>query len=216
MVVAIALLAVAVTRPAPTREDLERIQPGGYLRVIATLVITGAFIALWSLGSVILFGYASRSSRRRRPLDGRPHAPLRPPPLAEPHHLLRPRSRRSSTSCSDAPEDSPVNALMEGLNSLLDISILLYMLVGLLLGFMVGAFPGITATMAVALAAGFTMTLEPVQGLAVLLTIYVAANFGDRVPSILINTPPHRQPSPASIATTLDDIRPSRGGQDSP
>jgi hypothetical protein len=27
------------------------------LRVIATLVITGAFIALWSLGSVILFGY---------------------------------------------------------------------------------------------------------------------------------------------------------------
>lgn len=52
-----------------------------------------------------------------------------------------------------------MNALMEGLNSLLDISILLYMLVGLVLGFMVGAFPGITATMAVALAAGFTMTL---------------------------------------------------------
>ena len=57
VVVAIALLAVAITRPAPTREDLERIQPGGYLRVIATLAITGAFIVLWSLGSVILFGY---------------------------------------------------------------------------------------------------------------------------------------------------------------
>ncbi|MCV0334692.1 MULTISPECIES: tripartite tricarboxylate transporter TctB family protein [unclassified Microbacterium] len=57
VVIAIALLAVAITRPAPTREDLERIQPGGYLRVIATLAITGAFIALWSLGSVILFGY---------------------------------------------------------------------------------------------------------------------------------------------------------------
>ncbi|MFB8188508.1 tripartite tricarboxylate transporter TctB family protein [Microbacterium sp. NPDC055988] len=57
VVIAIALLAVAITRPAPTREDLERIQPGGYLRVIATLAITGAFIALWSLGSVILLGY---------------------------------------------------------------------------------------------------------------------------------------------------------------
>lgn len=57
VVIAIALLAVAITRPAPTREDLERIQPGGYLRVIATLAITGTFIALWSLGSVILFGY---------------------------------------------------------------------------------------------------------------------------------------------------------------
>ncbi|MFK0403110.1 tripartite tricarboxylate transporter TctB family protein [Microbacterium sp. NPDC090225] len=57
VVVAIAILAIALTRPAPTREDLERIQPGGYLRVIATLAITGAFIALWSLGTVILFGY---------------------------------------------------------------------------------------------------------------------------------------------------------------
>ncbi|MDF2560967.1 MAG: hypothetical protein K0R99_2413 [Microbacterium sp.] len=102
-----------------------------------------------------------------------------------------------------------MNALMEGLNSLLDISILLYMLVGLVLGFMVGAFPGITATMAVALAAGFTMTLEPVQGLAVLLTIYVAANFGDRVPSILINTPG----TPASIATTLDGYPMAKQGR---
>lgn len=57
VVIAIAVLAMAVTRPAPTREDLESIQPGGYLRVILTLVITGVFIAVWSLGSVILFGY---------------------------------------------------------------------------------------------------------------------------------------------------------------
>jgi hypothetical protein len=57
VVIAIAILAVAVTRPAPTREDLDRIQPGGLVRVVATLAITGAFIALWSLGTVILFGY---------------------------------------------------------------------------------------------------------------------------------------------------------------
>lgn len=57
VVVALAILAVAITRPAPTREDLERIQPGGYVRVIATLAVTGVFITVWSLGSVILFGY---------------------------------------------------------------------------------------------------------------------------------------------------------------
>ncbi len=57
VVIALAVLALALTRPAPTREDIESIQPGGYLRVIATLAITGVFIALWSLGSVILFGY---------------------------------------------------------------------------------------------------------------------------------------------------------------
>lgn len=102
-----------------------------------------------------------------------------------------------------------MNAFVEGIGSLLDISVLLYMLVGLLLGFLVGAFPGITATMAVALAAGFTMTLEPVQGLAVLLTIYVAANFGDRVPSILVNTPG----TPASIATTLDGYPMAKQGR---
>ncbi|MBV0895882.1 tripartite tricarboxylate transporter permease [Microbacterium sp. NC79] len=99
--------------------------------------------------------------------------------------------------------------ILEGLGALMDWSILLYMLVGLLLGFLVGAFPGITATMAVALAAGFTMTLEPVQGLAVLLTIYVAANFGDRVPAILVNTPG----TPASIATTLDGYPMAKQGR---
>ena len=55
--VAVVLLVVAITRPAPTREDVERIQPGGVLRVIATLAIVVAFVALWSLGAVILFGY---------------------------------------------------------------------------------------------------------------------------------------------------------------
>jgi putative tricarboxylic transport membrane protein len=102
-----------------------------------------------------------------------------------------------------------MNPFVDGIGALLDVSILLYLSIGLLLGFLVGAFPGITATMAVALAAGFTMTLEPVQGLAVLLTIYVAANFGDRVPSILVNTPG----TPASIATTLDGYPMAKQGR---
>ncbi|GAA1540459.1 hypothetical protein HD600_001027 [Microbacterium ginsengiterrae] len=57
VVVAIAILAIAITRPAPGRDDLERIQPGGVVRVIATIAIAGVFIAVWSLGSVIVFGY---------------------------------------------------------------------------------------------------------------------------------------------------------------
>jgi hypothetical protein len=57
VVVAIAILVIAITRPAPGREEIERIQSGGVLRVIVTLVIAAVFIALWSLGSVILFGY---------------------------------------------------------------------------------------------------------------------------------------------------------------
>lgn len=54
---AIALLVIAITRPAPTREDIERIQPGGTVRVLVTLAFSAAFVALWSVGSVVLFGY---------------------------------------------------------------------------------------------------------------------------------------------------------------
>jgi len=102
-----------------------------------------------------------------------------------------------------------VNAVTEGLAALLTMEVLLSMLLGLMLGLLVGALPGITATMAVALAAGFTLTLDPIPGLAVLLTIYVAANFGDRVPAILVNTPG----TPASIATTLDGYPMAKQGK---
>ncbi|SEE64323.1 tripartite tricarboxylate transporter permease [Ruania alba] len=93
-----------------------------------------------------------------------------------------------------------MSAFAEGLSALLDPTVAVCLLVGLLIGTLVGMFPGVTGSMAVALAAGFTLTLDPVQGLAVLLTIYVGANYGDRIPAILVNTPG----TPAAIATTLD------------
>ncbi|MFV0296458.1 MAG: tripartite tricarboxylate transporter permease, partial [Hyphomicrobiaceae bacterium] len=70
-------------------------------------------------------------------------------------------------------------------------------------------FPGITISMAVALATSFTLTLEPAQGLAMLLAIYVSAQYGDRIPSILVNTPG----TPAAVATTLDGYPMAKKGQ---
>lgn len=102
-----------------------------------------------------------------------------------------------------------MNAFVEGIGALLELHVIIALVIGMVLGMLVGAFPGLTATMVVALAAGFTMTMEPVQGLAVLLSIYVAANFGDRVPSILVNTPG----TPASIATTLDGYPMAKQGR---
>lgn len=100
-------------------------------------------------------------------------------------------------------------ALFDGVMAVFEPTVMLCMCAGVVIGMLVGMFPGITATMAVALASGFTMTLDPVQGLAVLLTIYVAANFGDRIPSILINTPG----TPASIATTFDGYPMAKNGR---
>jgi putative tricarboxylic transport membrane protein len=102
-----------------------------------------------------------------------------------------------------------MNAIYEGIGAVMEPTTMLCLGVGVVIGMLVGMFPGITATMAVALASSFTMTLDPVPGLAVLLTIYVAANFGDRIPSILINTPG----TPASIATTFDGYPMAKNGQ---
>ncbi|MFD1506706.1 hypothetical protein FE374_15035 [Georgenia yuyongxinii] len=102
-----------------------------------------------------------------------------------------------------------MSTLLEGLSSFTDPTFLLCMAVGTVLGLLVGFFPGVTMTMAVALASGFTLSLEPEQGLAVMLTIYVAGQFGDRIPSILVNTPG----TPASIATTLDGYPMAKNGQ---
>ncbi|WFP17672.1 tripartite tricarboxylate transporter permease [Citricoccus muralis] len=101
------------------------------------------------------------------------------------------------------------NSVLDGASVVLRWDTLIYIGLGMLVGMLVGAFPGVTATMAVALASGFTLTMEPLQGLAVLLTIYVAAQFGDRVPAILINTPG----TPSSISTTFDGYPMAKNGQ---
>lgn len=102
-----------------------------------------------------------------------------------------------------------MNAFAVAMSSFADPIFWVCLLAGIVLGLLVGLFPGVTMTMAVALASGFTLTLEPEQGLAVLLTIYVAGQYGDRIPAILVNTPG----TPASIATTLDGYPMSRNGQ---
>lgn len=98
---------------------------------------------------------------------------------------------------------------LDGLAAVVDPFTLVCLFVGLAVGTLVGVFPGVTGSMAVALAAGFTLTLEPVQGLAVLLAIYVGANYGDRLPSILINTPG----TPAAISTTFDGYPMAKQGR---
>lgn len=102
-----------------------------------------------------------------------------------------------------------MSAYADALAAILDPTALLCFVIGLGLGLLVGVFPGITISMAVALATSFTLTLEPAQGLAMLLAIYVSAQYGDRIPSILVNTPG----TPAAVATTFDGYPLAKKGQ---
>ncbi|MDC1194801.1 tripartite tricarboxylate transporter permease [Pseudomonadota bacterium] len=69
-----------------------------------------------------------------------------------------------------------------------------------ILGVIIGVLPGLGATTGAAILLPFTLTMEPVQAIAVLSTIYVSATFAGSITAILINTPG----TSASAATTFD------------
>ncbi len=72
--------------------------------------------------------------------------------------------------------------------------------VGVIIGIIFGAIPGMTATMAVAVCLPLTYSLDIMQGLALLLGLYVGGISGGLVPAILLNIPG----TPSSITTTFD------------
>ena len=71
---------------------------------------------------------------------------------------------------------------------------------GVTIGVVAGAIPGMSATMAVALALPFTFSMQPIFGILLLLGVYKGGIFGGSIPAILIRTPG----TPASSATVLD------------
>ena len=80
---------------------------------------------------------------------------------------------------------------------------------GVMIGAIVGAIPGLTATMAVALALPFTFALPPITGILLLVGIYKGGIFGGSISAILIRAPG----TPAAACTTLDGYPMARKGQ---
>ncbi len=93
-----------------------------------------------------------------------------------------------------------MDALLSGLVALADPELLLLIFAATLGGVLVGALPGLNATTGVALLLPFTITMEPIPAIAILITIYCAATFAGAITAILINTPG----TSASATTCLD------------
>jgi len=74
------------------------------------------------------------------------------------------------------------------------------LLLGTVFGLILGATPGLSPTMAVALAIPFTFKMEPAHGLILLGALYTSTVAGGAVSAILLKIPG----APANIATTLD------------
>lgn len=86
---------------------------------------------------------------------------------------------------------------------------LLMLVFGVFFGIVFGCIPGLTATLGVILLIPFTYTMTPVQGLTLLIGIYVGGVSGGLITATLINIPG----TPAAIYTTFDGYPMAKSGR---
>lgn len=99
--------------------------------------------------------------------------------------------------------------LIQGLSNFANIYNLMAIAGGMLTGVVVGAIPGLTGTMAVALALPFTFYMDPITGIILLVGIYKGAIYGGSISAILIKTPG----TPAAACTVMDGYPLAQKGQ---
>ena len=80
---------------------------------------------------------------------------------------------------------------------------------GIFMGIVFGCIPGLTATLGVTLMIPFTYALSPVQGLTLLIAIYVGGISGGLITATLINIPG----TPSSIFTCYDGYPKAKNGK---
>ena len=96
-----------------------------------------------------------------------------------------------------------------GLANVAQVKYLLPLVVGTFVGVLGGALPGVTITMTIIVALPFTFGLDPLQGLAAMVGIYVGGSAGGLVTACLLGIPG----TPSAVATTFDGFPMSRKGE---
>ena len=87
-----------------------------------------------------------------------------------------------------------------GFTEILNPTSLLLIAVGVCVGILGGAIPGISPSMAVALLLPMTYSMSPIQGIIMLMGIYIGANYGGSITAVAINTPG----TPSAAVTSFD------------
>jgi len=93
-----------------------------------------------------------------------------------------------------------IESIISAAVAVVNLKAILVIVEGVALGIVVGAMPGLSATLGVALASPITFGMDPLQGLMLLLGIYVGAVYGGSISAILLGIPG----TPAAVATVLD------------
>ncbi len=90
--------------------------------------------------------------------------------------------------------------LVEGFGVIGGFIPILIIMLGVIMGIIAGAMPGLSPSMGVALLVPFTYTMSPTLALILLVSIYIAANYGGSITAVTINAPG----TPASVVTAFD------------
>jgi putative tricarboxylic transport membrane protein len=95
------------------------------------------------------------------------------------------------------------------LKEVLDFHTLMLIVIGTFIGITSGAIPGFTITMAVLLTFPFTFAMDPINGLALMIGVFVGGFSGGLVSGIMLGIPG----TPASITTTYDGYPMHKNGE---
>jgi putative tricarboxylic transport membrane protein len=90
--------------------------------------------------------------------------------------------------------------LLTGLAQLGDPAVFMTMVIGAILGVVVGAIPGAGAAVTIAILLPTTFSMDPLNGMTLLLGVYCGAAYGSAIPAVMINTPG----SPVAVMTALE------------
>lgn len=92
------------------------------------------------------------------------------------------------------------NVVINGMAAVMNLECMMYIFGGTLLGIIFGAAPGLNTAMAVALCLPITYSLSAVNGIAMIMGLFIGGVSGGLITAILINIPG----TAASLATTFD------------
>lgn len=99
--------------------------------------------------------------------------------------------------------------LILGFSTIASVPALVAIVAGVLIGILCGVLPGLSASTAVALMVPFTFGMDPVVSVLLLVSVYLAGEYGGSITAIAIGTPG----TPAAAATMIDGHELTRQGK---
>ncbi|MCL2569455.1 MAG: tripartite tricarboxylate transporter permease [Oscillospiraceae bacterium] len=102
-----------------------------------------------------------------------------------------------------------IENLAIGLNAILNPTSMFVIVLGVVIGIVLGTIPGISVTMTIALFLPVSFTMDPLNGIMLLVGMYIGATSGGLIPSILLNMPG----TPANVGTCFDGYPMTKNGQ---